>query len=93
MADEFKDASPRPWTVDEDGCVMDARGGQVGFLVPPRQRRRQNTTLLTRSVNAFGPMREALVYILSEHAAQFGKCGCGICTRASEALRAADGEM
>jgi len=37
-------------------------------------------------------MREALVYILSEHAAQFGKCGCGICTRASEVLRAADGQ-
>lgn len=44
-----------------------------------------------RAVNAFEPMRAALVYILSEHAARFGECDCGICTRASAALRAADG--
>jgi len=56
--DEFKDASPPPWTVDEDGAMLDANGEQVGHIMP--KRRARDAALVSRAVNAFGPMREAL---------------------------------
>lgn len=93
MTDEFEDASPRPWTVDEDGAMLDANGEQVGHIMP--KRRAQNAALVMRAVGAHGPMREALRKVtlgdcpvcgLAHDNGHTAGCAIGV------AIRAADGE-